>query len=456
MNQIYSDSALFGSDFDSFRRQESIFIVLNLLVLALELLVHTVFADYFGLPSRVTVTLLIGAFAVQTGELIWLHARTRPLSPRAMVALTCASIVFLAVLTFTLTTVSQRDDSQYFVLMVVPILEAAFRLSLGATLAVIALADTLNFFCVWRYFQAHPPARTSEYFEQGSIAIIYAAAGILLWLLVNNLRAKEAHLADNLRELERTRERLLGEEKLAAVGRLASAIAHEIRNPVAMISSSLATATRGPLADHERAEMFEIAAREASRLERLTSDFLSYARPLAPQRSAVDVADTLAYAASVCRARAAERGITIIANNGANGAPALRADADSGMVQQALLNLVVNAVDASAPGGRVSLHAESADGATVLIAVENGNGPIPPDALARIFEPFFTTKPAGTGLGLAISRNIARAHGGDLVLRANRPDRICFSLTLPARAAEPRAAADAQERTAPNEQNTNR
>jgi signal transduction histidine kinase len=396
MNPIYSDSALFGSDFDSFRRQESIFIVLNLLVLALELLVHTVFADYFGLPSRATVALLIGAFAVPTGELIWLQARIRPLSPRATVALTWASIVFLAALTITLTTVSERDDSQYFVLMVVPILEAAFRLSLAETLGVIALADSLNFFCVWRYFQAHPPARISEYFEQGTIAMIYAAAGILVWLLVSNLRAKDAHLADNLRELERTRERLLAEEKLAAVGQLA------------------------------------------------------------PQRSAVDVADTLAYAASVCRARAAERGITITADNGANGWAPLRADADGGLMQQALLNLVMNAVDASARGGRVSLHAEPADGATVLIAVENGNGPIPPDALARIFEPFFTTKPAGTGLGLAISRNIARAHGGDLVLHTNRPDRICFSMTLPARADEPRAAADAQERTGPNEQNPNR
>ena len=103
-------------------------------------------------------------------------------------------------------------------------------------------------------------------------------------------------------ELEQTRERLLIEEKLAAVGRLSSAIAHEIRNPVAMISSSLATATRGAVDPEQREMMFDIAAKEATRLEQLTNDFLAYARPR-PRRSPSTMLRTCWPTLPTCRAR---------------------------------------------------------------------------------------------------------------------------------------------------------
>ena len=115
----------------------------------------------------------------------------------------------------------------------------------------------------------------------------------------------------NLEELERTRERLLAEEKLAAVGRLSRALAHEIRNPVAMIASSLATAASAGQDEAERKEMFAIAAKEAARLERLTTDFLVYARPRAPQISRANLADMLNYIATVARAHAANKGVAI-------------------------------------------------------------------------------------------------------------------------------------------------
>jgi two-component system sensor histidine kinase PilS (NtrC family) len=134
---------------------------------------------------------------------------------------------------------------------------------------------------------------------------------VLVWFLVNHLRRQEKGLAENLLELSKARERLLEEEKLAAVGRLSAAIAHEIRNPVAMISSSLATAIRSPLAPSEREEMFDIAAKEADRLERLTNDFLAYARPREPECQPASVMDTLAYVADVCRAHALRRGVDV-------------------------------------------------------------------------------------------------------------------------------------------------
>lgn len=134
---------------------------------------------------------------------------------------------------------------------------------------------------------------------------------MLVWTLVNHLRSKQMELASSLIEIERTEERLLIEEKLAAVGRLSSAIAHEIRNPVAMIASALKTAGGHPLDSEESREMFEIASKEATRLERLTTDFLTYAKPRAPAKQRNDLADSIAYIAGLCRPRAAETGVNV-------------------------------------------------------------------------------------------------------------------------------------------------
>jgi two-component system sensor kinase FixL len=105
---------------------------------------------------------------------------------------------------------------------------------------------------------------------------------------------------------------------------------------------------------------------------------------------------------------------------------------DPAKVQQALLNLVKNAIEASQPQHSVTLHGSISKDRTIWFEVDNAGPAISKDALKQIFEPFFTTKQGGAGLGLAIARNIALAHGGDLFLRVNEPGRVCFTLELPA------------------------
>ncbi|HMD99443.1 MAG TPA: ATP-binding protein [Terriglobia bacterium] len=425
--RLYSASVLLASDFDSFRQQESTFVILNLFVLATLLLIHTVFSSHWGNPSAALITILAGAFLAQGGELFWLFGRKRPLGAGGIALLTWSSICFNILLALVLGEVTSREDTQYFILMVVPILVAAFRLSLLPTLAVVGTVDFINFFWIWQYGQHHPGAPVSEYFETGTVSLIYTVVGVLVWLLVNHLHQKELRLSQSLSDLNRTKELLLREERLAAVGRLASAIAHEIRNPVSAIVSALSTASRGNLEKAEREEMFDIAAKEAERLEKLTTDFLAYARPRGPQKAPCSVDDALGYVADVCRPRASERSVTIRSE-----APGeLVTEMDAGQVQQALVNLVMNAVEASSPGGSVGMRAGTDGNGSIRIDVEDAADAIPPEAVARIFEPFFSTKPQGTGLGLAIARNIARAHGGDLVLSVNEPGRVCFSMTFP-------------------------
>jgi signal transduction histidine kinase len=208
------------------------------------------------------------------------------------------------------------------------------------------------------------------------------------------------------------------------MGRLSTAIAHEIRNPVAMITSSITSAKQssGP----EREEMFAIASEEAGRLSRLTTEFLDYASTRLPNLTSTSIADTVAYIADAARAHASQKGVKFELQV----PDTLLATADAGQLQQALMNLVLNAVDASPAQGTILLRARPQNH-TVLIEVENAGSPIPDAIRSRLFEPFFTTKPRGTGLGLAIARNIARAQGGDLRLAENGPSCVRFSITLP-------------------------
>ncbi|MGC2197253.1 MAG: HAMP domain-containing sensor histidine kinase [Terriglobales bacterium] len=423
---LYPESAVLGLDLESFRWQESTFAMLNLALLAALLCGDALFSEHFGTPRPPLVGLLSTGFLLQLGELIWIQTRTQPLSGGAVRTLTIVSIVWDVALAVVLGVLTDRIDSPYYVLMLVPILLCAFRRSLLETLTVVVTASAFQFYVVWHYFQLHSPIEEDEYFEAGTASLIFLLTGVVVWFLVNHLRRKEIGLAENLLELGKARGRLLEEEKLAAVGRLSAAIAHEIRNPVAMISSSLATAIRSPLSPGEREEMFDIAAKEADRLERLTNDFLAYAKPRVPECQAANVMDTLAYVADVCRAHALRRRVDVRVE----GPQEAVAWMDAPQVQQALLNLAMNAVEASASDSAVVLRAQN-DGEYVRIDLENGNGPISESVVPSIFEPFFTTKLSGTGLGLAIAHNIAHSHGGFLQLTMNTPETVRFTLTLP-------------------------
>jgi signal transduction histidine kinase len=423
LKKLWPDPSLLNSDLASFRRQESTLVTLNLFLLAVLLLLHTSFASFWGNPSRLHVLAIGFVFCLKGGELVWLQRLRQPLKPRVLIALTWASIAVNLILASVLAVLTDREDTPYFVLIAVAVLEAAFRFGLTTILAVVTLASLSLFSQVWWFFAKHPPLDVGEYFEAGITSLLFAIVGTLVWLLLGDLRRKEQRLANNVLELEQAREQLLREEKLAAMGRLSSAIAHEIRNPVAMISSSIATAKQ--LSGQERDEMFEIASDEANRLTQLTTEFLDYASTRQPNLASTSVADTVAYVADASRAHASNKGVQFEVNVPEN----LTVLADGGQLQQALMNLVLNAVDASPNGGTITLRGHNGN-RRIFIDVENIGVPIREPALGRIFEPFFTTKPRGTGLGLAIARNIARAQGGDLVLAANGPARICFSLIL--------------------------
>ncbi len=409
----------------AFRRQQTAFCVLTLFVIAVLLLLHVLFASLLGQPSNAVIVLLGLSFSLKVLETLWLQGQRDGISEQTAQVESALSMTGIFILVGLLAFLTNRDDAPYFVLLAIPILQSAYHFRLLPTVITIAAAIGMIFAWIQHFFAVHPPPQTTEFLEAGMISIIYILMGLLVWYLVNQLKQKQTRLYQKMAELESTRERLFAEEKLAAVGRLASGIAHEIRNPVAMISSSLATAANSAVGEADRQEMVQIAARESGRLEHLTNEFLSYARPETPQHTSVLVNDLLSYVADAVKAHASTKSIEV------TWSPAEDAviEVDLAQMQGALLNLALNGIDATNSPGVIYLSARR-NGNLFQIDVQNTGRAISDTDLPRIFEPFYSTKSTGTGLGLAIAHRVAQAHGGDLWVSCNEEGRVIFSMTI--------------------------
>ena len=126
-------------EIDSWRRQESTFCILHLIVLAVLLLVHTLFTAHFGVPSRPLVAVLAGAFLLRVLQLVWIQGLVSMPTSRWLLSMTTASVVLNLALAFVAAILTDRSDSQYFVLLVMPVVEAAFRFRLTLTAGVILI-----------------------------------------------------------------------------------------------------------------------------------------------------------------------------------------------------------------------------------------------------------------------------------------------------------------------------
>lgn len=414
---------------DALRRQEAGVVLLNLGVLAGIAVVHALFAPSLGSPSGLFLVALFSRFGVLLVELLWLQDRERARGD-LLRGYIHASIAVNLAFAFLLSWLGGLPDSHYVALTLVPVVNAAFRYRPLALAAVVAVAGVITVVEV-ALLPGHG-SELSEYFEAASVVILYIVAAVVVSVLSRSLREERNAARDALVELEATRDQLLREERLSAIGRLASALAHEIRNPVALIVSSLALArsARGP--ETERAELEALLEQEVGRLERLTADFLDFARQRPPALEPTRVEVALGYVAGLAQARLLESGLAIELEV----PPELEADIDPFQIHQALLNLLLNAIAAAPAGTAIRLGAASAGGRLRLF-VENAGPAIAEVDRERIFEPFFSTRTAGTGLGLAIARNIARAHGGELRLEENQPGRVRFALDLPGRPPRP-------------------
>jgi two-component system sensor histidine kinase HydH len=268
-------------------------------------------------------------------------------------------------------------------------------------------------------------------------------------LLMQRERAHEdaRTIERQLRALEASQSAALQNEKLAAIGRLAAGIAHEVRNPLGVIRSSAAMVQEGFAPDDESWRACEFIREETIRLDGLTSKLLEFARPRPLRLQSVSLEKTVLHALHLAQPELERRRIQV-SHPGLEHAPALEADPD--LLAQLVLDLVVNAAEAAGDDGRIELRAEARGGYLVLEVADSGPG-VALAGAEQIFEPFFTTKPRGTGLGLAMVARIVQAHAGAIEVAEGRGAGpagagACFRVRLPRRGAG--AHADVEERSA--------
>jgi len=237
----------------------------------------------------------------------------------------------------------------------------------------------------------------------------------------------------DLTPLRKAEEHARSMDRLAALGRFTSSVAHEIRNPLTGIGAGVQYLARAMSDDAPQRENLDFILGEIKRLDRIVQDLfdVTHPRPLEPRVALLDVA--LKRAVQSLEAVLKERGVTVdLAITPAT--PAVAHDADQ--IQQLFINLIKNAAEASPRGSavRVRLGPGAPDrrrGVTVVAQVEDQGQGIPAEHLRTLFEPFFTTKAGGTGLGLYICQDIVRRHGGHLTVQSEVGHGATFRVELP-------------------------
>lgn len=230
----------------------------------------------------------------------------------------------------------------------------------------------------------------------------------------------------NLGELDRARLEKAQMERLSALGEMATTVAHETKNPLNSIR--LATAyLKNNFQGEILSEFLGIIEEEVGRLNDITSNFLGFSRPAPLRVESWDLNAIIASTVELARQEATDRNVEIVflADDRIPAVPCDRA-----RIKQAILNLLVNALDVSVAGGTITVTTE-ADKDIVRIAVKDTGPGIPESELANIFKPFFTTKTRGSGLGLAVVDRILKEHRGEVLVESRVGEGTRFTLLLP-------------------------
>jgi signal transduction histidine kinase len=242
---------------------------------------------------------------------------------------------------------------------------------------------------------------------------------------LDHIVGRVREVCQRLQEQERD---LLRAEQLAAVGQLAAGIAHEVRNPLTGIKFLVEGALRQPNPTPLTDEDLRLIRQEVVRIEHTVQGLLDFARTPAPCRCQHDLRALVAEAAGVARGRAEAKPVALRVAPAPDPVPA---SVDRDQLISLLSNLLLNAIDATPPGGTVEVRTAAGPGAATVEVADTGPG-IDPAVAGRLFTPFVTTKSTGTGLGLTIAQRVARDHGGTLTAANRAAGGACFTLTLPA------------------------
>jgi len=245
-------------------------------------------------------------------------------------------------------------------------------------------------------------------------------------------------VVNDLTAAKRLEQTLWHVDRLASIGTLAASMAHEIKN--ALVAGK--TFIDLLLERHQDAELVDVVRREMGRIDAIVTRMLKFVGPAQPKFSEVSLHEVLEHSLQLVQPQLTGKLISL--NRSFRAAPD-RVKGDDQQLQQAFVNLFLNAMEAMGPNGTLTVVTENtgagvgparrkgfAGQAHVGVTIQDTGGGIPPENLARLFEPFFTTKPHGTGLGLPITRRIIQEHRGDISVTSELDKGTTFRIILPA------------------------
>jgi signal transduction histidine kinase len=329
--------------------------------------------------------------------------------------------------------------SAYYPILLLPVVGAATTMGGRGAAAVTALAClAILVFIPWAVALGY--TLSAQQIAESFLNLIFLpVVGFLTWQLADanrKLAQRSQQAAEQLgeanRNLQEAEAAVRRSERLAALGQLAAGLAHELRNPMGTMKASAEllgrqlSAPGGPNPEIA-GELAGFIATEVDRANSLITRFLDFARPLQLRRQPLDLNELVDRAVLRCeREKPASAGR--IHKNPAANLKAVSMDAE--LLERALLNLLVNALEASPPGATVTVKTVALGDAAEIAVIDRGSGIRPAD-LEQVFNPFFTTKPEGVGLGLAIVAKIVDEHGGRIEVSSEEGRGSIFRVVLP-------------------------
>ncbi len=349
-------------------------------------------------------------------------------------------VIYLLLCTLVVWTTRGDEESPYWIVYFLPIVIAASNLTFKATLTTCGAALLM--------FISHLPPRmylgqkerVEEFPELFGFGLMFFMVGLLVYTFAHQYRQQldlkqqlnerllenQQNLKDSLGRLEVAEASLQTKERLASLGEMSAGIAHEIRNPLGIISSS-AQLLEGEIANVDARQLLDIIQEESTRLNGLITDFLIFGRQLEPQRQSCDLATLVMRNLDHLQSTAEQKGVRLQFERYCESCEAF---VDADMIQQVLLNLLLNALDATPTEGEIVVTVQRTDDHLKVLVQDNGCGIQPADQ-DRIFDPFFTTKSHGTGLGLANAYKILESHDGTLTVQSTPGEGSTFTVSLP-------------------------
>jgi len=334
-------------------------------------------------------------------------------------------------------------QSSYWLLLALPVLSAATALGVGGTLAVsiVAAAAYLSFYFFVNWcrgpFEQHCFEQLDPFDKSELVlrVVFLAMVGTLANALAEGLRIqtqRSRRTAEQLSaanfQIRQAEEAVRRSDRLAALGQLSAGLAHELRNPLGTIRASAEMLTRSVAAENEVArEVAGFISEEVDRTNSLVTRFLDFVRPLELRPAPADLAQVLDRSVAMVEREAAAREVTVYKNYSPD-IPPFPLDAE--LMERVFYNLLVNAAQATAPGGAVTLKTRLAGDNAEISVIDRGEG-IDPKLINTIFNPFFTTKSDGVGLGLAICSKIVDQHGGKIAVESEPGKGSVFHVYLP-------------------------